>query len=144
VIEGVWGRAFVPHADDRGSLTEALRAHWPEFERFGQAFVTVNLPGVVRGWHWHERQTDVTVSIAGVVLLPLYDGRPTSWTRSQVDRYVPGEFPPRGVPNGHKTLGPDAAIIQNFPSVKNDLEHPDEHHLPHDDPAIPVDWSARA
>jgi len=56
VIEGVRVRALSCHADDRGSLTELLRSDWPEFTRFGQPIVTVNLLGVIRGWHWHDRQ----------------------------------------------------------------------------------------
>jgi dTDP-4-dehydrorhamnose 3,5-epimerase len=148
VIEGVRVRALQRHADDRGSLTEVLRSDWPEFTRFGQAIVTVNLPGVIRGWHWHDRQTDVIVVVAGRATVPLYDGRAGSKTFGAVDEYVCGDddlraiFVPPGVWHGYKTVGPAPAIIVNFPDQVYDAAHPDEHRAPHDTPAVPYDWNA--
>ena len=148
MIEGVRVRALQRHADDRGSLTELLRSDWPEFTRFGQAIVTVNLPDVIRGWHWHDRQTDVIVVIAGRVAVPLYDGRTGSKTAGQVDEHVCGDddlkaiFVPPGVWHGYKTIGAEPAIIVNFPDQVYDSAHPDEHRAPHDTPTVPYDWNA--
>ncbi len=149
-IDGVRLRKLVAHSDDRGSLTEVLRSDWPEFERFGQAIVTVNLPGVVRGWHWHRHQADVVVVISGVVVLPLYDGREGSPTRGRVEEHVSDEkrrfalFVPPGVYHGYKTLGAEPALILNFPSLTYDAVRPDEERVPFDDPAIPYDWNKRS
>jgi dTDP-4-dehydrorhamnose 3,5-epimerase len=148
VIEGVRVRALERHADDRGSLTELLRADWPEFTRFGQAIVTVNKPGVIRGWHWHDRQTDVVVVVSGRARVPLYDGRKRSQTFGQVEEYVCGDddlraiFVPPGVWHGYKTVSPEAAVILNFPDQVYDPSRPDEHREPHDSPAVPYDWNA--
>ena len=115
--------------------------------RFGQAIVTVNAPGVIRGWHWHERQTDVIVVVQGRVLLPLYDGRAGSATRGAIwHRTAEGTsfalFVPPGVYHGYKTVGPGPAVILNFPSETYDPARPDEHRVAHDDPAIGFDWDA--
>jgi len=148
MIEGVRVRSLQRHADDRGSLTELLRSDWPEFTRFGQAIVTVNLPGVIRGWHWHDRQTDVIVVVSGRALVPLYDGRTDSATARTVEAYVCGDgdlraiFVPPGVWHGYKTIGPEPSVIVNFPDQVYDAAHPDEHRAPHDTPAVPYDWKA--
>jgi len=127
VIEGVRVRTLQRHADDRGSLTEVLRSDWPEFTRFGQAIVTVNIPGVIRGWHWHDRQTDVIVVVAGQAAVPLYDGRTGSTTAGQVDEHVCGGgdlkaiFVPPGVWHGYKTTGAEPAVARaDFPSARVD------------------------
>lgn len=125
-----------------------LRADWPEFVRFGQAILTVNAPGVIRGWHWHERQTDVIIVLAGRVLLPLYDRRPGSATRGASWHRIAGDdgpfalFVPPGVCHGYKTIGTEAALILNVPSVVYDPGAPDEHRIAHDDPHIGFDWDA--
>lgn len=148
MIDGVRVRVLEPHMDARGSLTEVLRADWPEFTRFGQAIVTVNAPGVIRGWHWHRRQTDVIVAISGRVLLPLYDGRAGSPTRGQVMEHVSDDggrialFVPPGVYHGYRTLGDEAAIILNFPDTVYDPAAPDEVRVAHDAPEIGYRWEA--
>ena len=138
------------HTDERGSLTELLRSDWPEFTRFGQAIFTVNQPGVIRGWHWHRRQTDVIVVLSGAALIPLYDGRAASATRGQLDEHVLDEqhmaavFVPPGVYHGYRTLGHAPALIVNFPDALYDPVRPDEERIPHDDPSIGYRWEAPA
>jgi dTDP-4-dehydrorhamnose 3,5-epimerase len=148
-IEGVRVRRLEPHGDERGSLTELLRSDWPEFTRFGQAIITLNLPGVIRGWHWHHRQTDMIVVVQGRAVLPLYDGRSGSATFGAVEeRVADGKEPfavfvPPGVYHGYKTLGTSPALIVNFPDRVYDPTDPDEERIAHDAPGIPYDWSAR-
>lgn len=147
MIEDVRRRDLVTHADSRGSLIEVLRSDWPEFDRFGQAIVTVNLPGVIRGWHWHRYQTDVIVVISGSAVLPLYDGRAGSPTKGAVEDHVSDEsdrfalFVPPGVYHGYKTIGTVPATILNFPSHTYDPARPDEERVAHDAPHIPYDWT---
>jgi dTDP-4-dehydrorhamnose 3,5-epimerase len=148
VIEGVRVRPLARHGDARGSLTELLRSDWPEFSRFGQAIFTVNRPGVIRGWHWHRRQTDVIIVVAGAALVPLYDGRAASPTRGQLEEHVLDEqnfaavFIPPGVYHGYRTIGDAPALILNFPDALYDPARPDEERVPHDDPAIGYRWEA--
>lgn len=149
MIEGVRIHALEPHRDARGSLTELLRSDWEEFTGFGQAILTLNLPGVIRGWHAHRRQTDVIVVISGRVVLPLYDGRRGSLTFGRVDEHLVDDGPafalfvPPGVFHGYKTLGEVPALIANFPDRLYDPADPDEERVPHDAPHVPYDWSLR-
>lgn len=149
MIGGVHVHRLDSHVDERGSLTELLRSDWPGFTRFGQAIVTVNLPGVVRGWHAHRRQTDVIVPISGRVLVPLYDARDGSRTRGAIETRISHDgdrfalFVPPGVFHGYKTLDALPAIIVNFPDQLYDTDAPDEIRLPHDAPQIGYDWDER-
>jgi dTDP-4-dehydrorhamnose 3,5-epimerase len=146
MIQGVAIRWLEPHVDARGSLTELLRSDWPEVTRFGQAILTVNLPGVIRAWHWHREQTDAIVVVSGRALLPVYDGRPGSPTFGRLNEYIgDGERPfvifvPPGVRHGYKTLGSDPALILNFPDRVYDPAKPDEERVAFDTPEIAFDW----
>lgn len=150
MIEGVRIRKLLAHRDERGALTELLRSDWPEFGRFGQAILTENAPGVVRGWHMHHRQTDVVVVIAGRLVIALYDAREGSPTFGQVDEHLAEEsaafalFVPPGVFHGYKTLGTAPAHIVNLPDQVYDAAEPDEVRVDPYDPSIPYDWNVRA
>ena len=145
-IDGVVVRPLVQHVDARGSLTEILRCDWSEYERFGQAVVTVNLPGVIRGWHRHGRQTDRIVVLQGSANVPLYDGRPASPTYRALEEHKlgPDAFAlisvPPGVYHGYRTTSQIPAIILNFPTELYDPASPDEERIPYDTPTIPYQW----
>jgi dTDP-4-dehydrorhamnose 3,5-epimerase len=147
MIHGVRVRPLVPHVDARGSLVEVFRSDWPEFGGFGQALLTVNLPGVVRAWHWHRRQTDAIVVIAGRALLALYDGRTGSPTFRTLEEHVgDGDRPfalfvPPGVYHGYRTIGQISALILNFPDRLYDPAAPDEERVPHDSPIVGYNWN---
>ena len=87
--------AYEGHAEGRpiSAMTyDFMDRRLPEFERFGQALLTVNEPGVIRGWHWHTHQTDAIVVISGRALLPLYDGRSGSPTFGTLEQHVADAF----------------------------------------------------
>lgn len=146
-IDGVVVRKLIRHVDERGSLTELLRSDWPEFRRFGQAILTFNLPGVIRAWHWHERQTDTIIVVAGEVKVGLYDAREESPTRGSVEEHrLNGEelsaiFVPPGIWHGYKTTGHTPALILNCPDQLYDPQRLDEGRAPHDAPFVPFDWN---
>ena len=148
MIAGVRLRDLVRHADERGSFTELLRRDWPEHPGFGQASITVNLPGVIRAWHWHRRQTDIIVVVQGAAKVALYDAREGSPTRGEVAEWVLGDehlalvAVPPGVYHGYMTVGAGPALIVNFPDQLYDLAAPDEERVPHDTPAVPYLWNA--
>lgn len=125
---------------------ELLRADDPHFQRFGQVYVTVARPGVVKAWHAHERQTDHLAVIAGEARLAFYDGRAGSPTRGNVLEIVAGEdnpvliIVPPGIYHGFKPTGDGPAHVVNVPTELYDYDVPDEIRRPYDDPAIPYDW----
>jgi len=124
---------------------EILRADAPYFQRFGQVYVTVARPGVVKAWHAHKKQTDYLAVVAGSARVALYDGREGSPTRGVVMEIVAGEeapsliIIPAGVYHGFTPAGPAPAYVINIPTELYDYENPDELRRPYDDATIPYD-----
>jgi dTDP-4-dehydrorhamnose 3,5-epimerase len=139
-------RSLLVHADDRGRLFEILRCDDPEFQRFGQIYVTTAKPGIVKGWHMHRLQTDHFCLIEGRACFALYDDRAGSPTQGQVDEILcEGTKPqliiiPPLVYHGFKNVGDCDVICLNCPTEPYNREHPDEYHLDPRDNHIPYDW----
>jgi dTDP-4-dehydrorhamnose 3,5-epimerase len=126
-----------------------LRSDWPEFERFGQVYVTAVYPGVVKGWHYHRIQTDHFVCVAGMAKVVLYDGREGSSTHGEVNEFFLGHLNPSllkippGVMHGFKGISEEVTLIVNVPTELYNYDEPDEHRVdPHSD-EIPYDWARR-
>jgi dTDP-4-dehydrorhamnose 3,5-epimerase len=149
VIEGVEIKQLTKHADERGSLMELLRCDDAIFGKFGQAYVSLNYPGVVRGWHYHKKQDDHLAVVKGMAKVALYDAREGSPTQGQVDEFFLGEQNnillkiPMGVMHGYKTVGTEPSLLINFPSEAYDPQEPDEYRLPWDTDQIPYDWAIK-
>ncbi len=146
MIQGVEVKQLARHADERGFLMEILRSDDPIFTKFGQCYVSMNYPGVVRAWHYHEKQDDFFVVVKGMIKVGLYDMREGSPTRGEVNEFYLGDNNnivlkiPVGVAQGYKTSGGEASLLVNFPSEVYDREEPDEHRLPWNTDQIPFDW----
>ena len=54
MIEGVKVKDLKAIPDDRGMLMEMWRSDDPDFQRFGQVYITWVYPGVVKAWHRHR------------------------------------------------------------------------------------------
>jgi len=138
MIDGVVIRELVTHSDEHGYLFEMLRADWPEFQKFGQAYVSVTYPGIIKGWHFHRLQTDHFVVAKGSAKVALYDDRPGSRTRHELMEVVLGErrqrllVIPRMVLHGLVALAGEPAMLINFPDYLYNAAEPDEQRLPHD------------
>jgi len=149
MIDGVKVKDLKVIPDDRGSLMEMLRSDDPDFQRFGQVYLTTVYPGVVKAWHFHKKQTDHFVCVSGMAKIALYDAREDSPTRGDTDTFVIGwqrqrlVIIPPGVYHGFTPVGPDAACIINIPTELFDYENPDEYRLPADDPTIGYDWGVK-
>lgn len=135
--------------DDRGFLMEMLRTDWPEFEKFGQAYVTACYPRVVKAWHYHKIQWDHFVCVQGMAKVVLYDSREDSPTKGKVNEFHIGylnpvlvKIPPL-VYHGFTAEGENTALIVNFPTELYNYENPDEFRLPFDDPSIPYNWEVK-
>ncbi|WP_254830811.1 dTDP-4-dehydrorhamnose 3,5-epimerase family protein [Haloglomus salinum] len=145
-IEGVRERELEPIVDERGWLMEILRSDWPEFEAFGQVYLTTARPGVVKAWHEHEAQRDNFVPVSGRIKLVLADTRADSPTEGEIVEYFIGErnfrlvsIPP-GVTHGFKCISDDEAMVVNVPTTTYDYEDPDEIRYDPDTDAIDYDW----
>jgi dTDP-4-dehydrorhamnose 3,5-epimerase len=146
VIDGVKIKPLKVMPDDRGLLMEMLRSDDPDFQRFGQVYVTMVLPGVAKAWHYHRIQTDHFVCVGGKAKVGLYDGREESPTNGETQTVVLG-WPdqallviPPGVYHGFTPVGDEPAYIVNVPTELYNYEDPDEYRLPFDDASIAYDW----
>lgn len=137
------------NADERGSLMEILRSDDDIFERFAQVYVSLNYPNVIRAWHYHKKQDDFFAVVKGMVKVVLYDSRPDSPTRGELNEFFMGERNnvvvkiPRGVMHGYKTIGTEPSLLLNFPTELYSHEEPDEYRVPYDSEEIPYDWALK-
>jgi dTDP-4-dehydrorhamnose 3,5-epimerase len=146
-IAGVKTKVLRQIPDERGWLLEILRNDERElFEKFGQVYVSATYPGVVKAWHYHERQTDNFACVAGMVKLVLVDTREGSSTKGVVNEFFLGTLNPMlvQVPNlvyhGWKCISPEPSLVVNLTTEPYNREQPDEYRLePHG--TLPYDWS---
>ena len=135
--------------DERGSLMEIMRSDDVFFKRFGQAYLTMAYPGVVKAWHLHRKQTDHFCVVRGMAKIVLYDGRPGSRTRGLINEFYAGDqnpmlivIPP-SVMHGYKAISSDPVWLINIPTELYDYKNPDEHRLPAHTKKIPYDWARK-
>lgn len=149
LIEGVKSKTLRVIPDDRGWLMEILRADDPDlFTKFGQVYVSATYPGVVKAWHYHQRQIDNFACVSGMVKLVLIDTRPGSPTEGAVNEFWLGNQNPMvvQVPNlvyhGWKNIGQDVALVLNVPTEPYRYGDPDEYRIePHG--TLRYDWTRK-
>jgi len=149
VIDGVQVKKLKVIADERGWLMEMLRDDDPFFRKFGQVYLSVVYPGVVKGWHYHKKQTDHFVFVKGMAKVVLYDGRDGSPTKGEVNEFFMGErnpillvIPPL-VYHGMKGIGTEPAFLVNTPSEHYVYDEPDEYRAAPHGGDIPYDWDRK-
>ena len=149
LIEGVIIKNLKPILDERGYLQECFRSDWPMFKKFGQAYITIAFPNVVKAWHSHKIQTDNMICINGNAKLVLSDNRKDSSTYRMINELFFGEKNPLLIsipPNiwhGFKAIGSKKIIVLNVPTELYNYDEPDEYRLPYDTDEIPYDWKMK-
>lgn len=157
-LPGVRFGELVRHADGRGSFRELWRASaFPALSpeetgaprgaepRFVQANVSTSAEGVLRGLHYHRRQLDYWVVLAGRALVALVDVRPLVEGRAERATVETRELVaddwvviPAGVAHGFLALDP----LELLYLVTNEFDNTDELGFAWDDPAVGVPWPA--
>ena len=146
LIDGVVVKVLKPIPDERGRLMELIRSDEPVFERFGQAYVTVCKPRIVKGWHYHKKQVDHFVCLNGEAKVVLYDSRKDSKTHGRINEFILGWSSPILVKiptyafHGFTAMGTTEAMIVNFPTELYHDTDPDEFRTDPFSPEIPYDW----
>lgn len=147
MIDGVLVQPLRRIADERGSVMHMLKETDPHFERFGEIYFSTVYPGVVKGWHIHDRMALNYAVPHGMIKMVLFDDREGSPTRGEVQEIFVGEqnhvlvHVPARVWNGFKGMGAGAAVVANCSTIAHD---PAEIHRldPHVN-SIPYDWSRK-
>ena len=149
MIEGVRTKRLKVIPDERGYLMEMMRDDDEFFQRFGQVYLSVVYPGVVKGWHYHKKQTDHFVVVKGMAKVVLYDRREGSPTKGEVNEFFMGEqnpillvIPPF-VLHGMKGTGVEPAYLVNVPSEHYVYDAPDEFRVDPHAGGVPYDWSRK-
>jgi dTDP-4-dehydrorhamnose 3,5-epimerase len=149
MIDGVEIKKLKVIPDERGFLMEMLRSDDPFFQKFGQVYLTVAYPGVVKGWHYHKIQTDHFVVVKGMLKVVLYDNRDGSPTKGEVNEFFMGEqnpmllVIPNGVLHGMKGMGTEPGYLINLPTEVYNYENPDEFRVDPHVNDIPYDWAQK-
>lgn len=149
IIDGVKIKKLRVIPDERGRLMEMLRCDDDLFIKFGQAYITTAYPGVVKGWHYHKKQTDNFVVVKGMMKVVLYDSREGSPTKGEVNEFFMGVHNPillqipTYVYHGFKCISEEEAMVVNCPTEPYNYNEPDEFRVhPHDND-IPYDWAGK-
>lgn len=148
MIDGVVVQPLRQIPDERGKVMHMLRADDAWFKGFGEIYFSTIFPGVIKGWHLHERMIINYAVVVGRIKLVLFDDRKESKTRGVVDEHFIGEDNyclvqvPAGVWNGFKGVGVGAAVVANCASIPHD---PTE--ITRLDPlkndVVPYDWALK-
>jgi dTDP-4-dehydrorhamnose 3,5-epimerase len=147
MIEGVKVKKLVKHCDDRGFFAELIRDDEPEFlAKFGQASWSMSYPGVIKAFHYHEKQDDLWFFPSGNAQVVLYDLREGSPTKGETNVFYMGEenpimlLIPKRVAHGYRVLGHKPATIIYFTTESYNPDNPDEKRIPWNDPSINFNW----
>jgi len=133
--------------DERGMVMHMLRRDDPHFTTFGEIYFSVIYPGSIKGWHLHSKMTINYAVVDGNIKLVLYDQRPGSRTKGQLQEVVFGQADyrlvrvPPGVVNGFTAVGGTPAIVANCADIPH---HPSE--ITRIDPftsTIPYNWAVK-
>ena len=149
MINGVMVKKLRVISDERGRLMEILRADDAMFRGFGQVYMTTAYPGVVKGWHYHKRQSDNMAVVCGMMKIVLYDGRDGFPTFGEINEFFAGvhnpilvHIPPL-VFHGFKCVSPEEAIVVNTPTEPYNYGEPDEFRVHPYENDIPYDWGRK-
>ena len=149
MIHGVSVKRLRVLCDERGRLMEMLRRDDDLFKGFGQVYMTTAYPGVVKAWHYHRKQWDHFVVVAGMMKVVLYDARDDSPTRGDVNEFFMGEHNPILVQipplvyHGFKCISEHEAVVINCPTEVYNYAEPDEYRIDPHGSDIPYDWARK-
>jgi dTDP-4-dehydrorhamnose 3,5-epimerase len=149
MIEGVRIKPLKVIPDERGLVMEMLRCDDEVFEKFGQVYLSVAYPGVVKGWHYHKLQTDYFTIVKGMMKVVLYDQRKDSPTHGEINEFFMGEqnrillvIPPFIV-HGMKAVGTGPGYLVNCPTLPYDHNSPDEYRMDPHGAEVPYNWERK-
>jgi dTDP-4-dehydrorhamnose 3,5-epimerase len=142
MIEGVIITPLKQIVDERGKVMHMLRSDSKQFEKFGEIYFSCVNPGAIKAWHIHQTMTLNYAVPHGRIKLVLYDDRPKSRTKGEIQEIVLGPddyklvtIPPR-IWNGFSGLGSEMSIVANCATIPHDPKEierldPNDRKIPH-------------
>jgi dTDP-4-dehydrorhamnose 3,5-epimerase len=147
LIDGVKVREVRNVVTSNGVTTELFRRDWGIVDYEIPQIIHVALSGrAVSAWHMHREKTDHLFVVAGHLKVVLYDDRPGSPTRGQVDVFTLSPMRPQllvvpaSIWHGVQNLSNEVSTFVNFFDREYDYEDPDDWRLPPDTTEIPYSF----
>ncbi len=146
MIQGVEIKNLKVITDNRGFLMEMLRCDDPIFEKFGQVYLSVCNPNIVKGWHYHKKQVDHFVIVKGNAKVVMYDLREGSPTKGEVQEVFMGENNPillkipTFVLHGMTPADNNPIYLVNCPTLPYEYKNPDEFRVDFKSKDVPYNW----
>ncbi len=146
MIHGVRVKNLLQIVDQRGKVMRFMRSDDPDFAKFGEVYFSTVHKGVVKGWHLHKEMTLNYAVPSGTIKLVLYDDRPDSPTKGEVNEFVMGESAqaghycrvtvPPGVWNAFQGISNGDSIVCNCATHVHDPNeivrlHPSDLRIPY-------------
>lgn len=147
MIDGVIVTPLKQILDERGKIMHMMRGDSTGFQGFGEIYFSCVHPGAIKGWHIHKEMVLNYAVPHGNIKFVLYDDRPTSSTRGEVQEVFMGPdnyclvTVPAMVWNGFKGIGKEMAIVANCTSIPHRTDEIDR--LDPFDPSIPYNWEIK-
>ena len=151
LIAGVRAKAYPLWPDDRGYFLEVLRMQQGMAQDFPvettQVSAALSYPGTIKAFHFHRRQTDLWVPMAGMFQVALVDLREGSHTFGLKNTLYLGALRPwqllipPGVGHGYKVIGETPGILVYVTSRLYDPQ--DEGRILYNDASIRYDWETQ-
>tara|TARA_B100001250_G_C19700606_1_gene744577 strand:+ start:307 stop:771 length:465 start_codon:yes stop_codon:yes gene_type:complete len=145
MIEGIKITPLKQIEDERGKVMHMLRNDSKSFTKFGEIYFSTVYPNKIKGWHIHKKMTLNYAVVAGEIKLVLYDARPDSKTKGEVQEFFLSQknyklvsVPPL-IWNGFMGVGNSTAIVANcadLPYDSSEIERKAAF-----DKDIPYDWN---
>ena len=132
---------------DGGPVLHMLRSDGPLFAGFGELYFSELLPGAVKAWKLHSRQTQHLAVPVGRLKLVIYDARPASTSFGRIREYILGRpdcyrllrIPPE-LWYGFTAIGHEKALICNCADWPHDPA--ESARKPWDSPDIPYSFAS--
>jgi dTDP-4-dehydrorhamnose 3,5-epimerase len=128
-IEGVFIKELMQFQDDRGSVLHMLKSNDNNFNKFGEVYFSEILPGKIKAWKYHKKQSqNITVPIGNVKFV-IYDDRKNSKTFNNTleielgrpNSYILLHIPP-GLWYGFKSKSLYPSLIVNCADMPHDKD----------------------
>jgi dTDP-4-dehydrorhamnose 3,5-epimerase len=149
LFSGVRIIPLVDHSDNRGFFREIAKKSW-KVSDIRQVSVSETKSGVIKAFHWHERQRDIWHLLKGRLIVSLHDLRKTS---DDFGRTISFEWDakktgcllaiPKKVCHGYKVVGPKNALMLYMMDREYNPKKPDEKRILFDNPRIGMEWKKK-
>lgn len=139
--------------DDRGYLSEILRADDPDFQKFGQVYLSTITPGTIKAFHRHHHKTDYITCVTGQIKLVVIEAEDAdaSGKRRPIKVYEYHISPiapklvviPPGLWHGWMCVGSNESILINVTTEPHDPNNKDEERVAAIDNPFDYVWGVK-